>query len=137
MPVLGVELGAPHGSPPLDAPSPNGSLVGEEAGGGLAEPHASSVLAEAGAPHGSSSGFDVSPNGSELSTGEEALFSPPQGSPSLVSWGADVVPQGSAPVGGEVAGAPHASVLPEGGLVGGALKGSEASSFGGLDAAKN
>lgn len=67
VPLLETLLGAPHGSPFLDAPSPKGSLDGEESEGGAGEPHASSVLpgAAAGAPHGSLSSLDPSPNASE------------------------------------------------------------------------
>lgn len=43
-----VPLGAPQGSL-LDAPSPNGSLIGEEPEGGAGEPHASSEFNGAGA----------------------------------------------------------------------------------------
>lgn len=46
VPLLGVLLGAPQGSPFLDT-SPKGSLDGEESEGGASEPHASSVFIEA------------------------------------------------------------------------------------------
>lgn len=43
VPLLGVLLGAPQGSPFLEAPSPKGSLDGEESEGAAGAPHASSV----------------------------------------------------------------------------------------------
>ncbi len=58
VPLLGALLGAPQGSPFLDAPSPKGSLDGEESEGGAAEPHASSVLtAGAAAKQGNKAGM--------------------------------------------------------------------------------
>lgn len=53
VPLLGALLGAPQGSPFLDAPSPKGSLDGEESEGGAGEPHASFVLTGAAAKQGS------------------------------------------------------------------------------------
>lgn len=52
VPLLGASLGAPQGSPFLEAPSPKGSLDGEESEGGAGEPHASSVLTGAEADQG-------------------------------------------------------------------------------------
>lgn len=49
-------LGAPQGSPFLDAPSPKGSLDGEVSGGGAGDPHASSVLTGAAAKQGNRAG---------------------------------------------------------------------------------
>lgn len=47
MPLPLVLLDAPQGSLDLNAPSPKGSLDGEESKGGAGAPHASSVLAGA------------------------------------------------------------------------------------------
>lgn len=47
VPLPLVLLDAPQGSLDLDAPSPKGSLDGEESKGGAGSPHASSVLAGA------------------------------------------------------------------------------------------
>lgn len=52
VPLLGSLLDAPQGSPFLDAPSPKGSLDGEESDGGAGEPHASSVPTGAAAEQG-------------------------------------------------------------------------------------
>lgn len=131
-----VLLGVPQGSLLLDAPSPKGSADGEESAGGAGAPQASSALtgAEAGAPHGSLSVWDASPNGSELFTGDVALAPFPQAS----ALGADGASQGSALLaGGELAVAPHVSMLSFGESTGGALKGSDASSFGGVDVTVN
>lgn len=49
VPLVVALVGAPQGSLVLDAPSPNGSLDGEETEGGAGDPHASSVLSGAAA----------------------------------------------------------------------------------------
>lgn len=86
-----------------------------------------------GAPHGSLSGFEESPKASEESNGEKEPLSSPQGSPPAVSFGAVDVPQGSEAVaGGDEAGTSQALEFPLGELTRGALKGSDASSLGGL-----
>lgn len=91
-----------------------------------------------GAPHGSLSGFNESPKASEESTGEKEPLSSPQGSPLVVSVGADEVPQGSEAVaGGDEAGTSQAPDFPLGELTEGALKGSDALSLGGLAGSAN
>lgn len=56
VPLLGVLLGAPQGSPFLEAPSPKGSLNGEESEGAAGAPHASSVPPGAVARQGNGTG---------------------------------------------------------------------------------